>query len=200
MWICHGVDSNQNPNPQPILIIAPVCELVDARGCSIALLASAPPRHFHLACSPHVPRKIPQHARTTRRRAAAPTRPHGHLLPAIQGGPRSSYDPPGRAARPRRARDVGAALLGRRPAAKLGARRGRSRRRGGDVRVAVQPGAARARVRGAVRGARVGVPRLPLRLPHPVRPPISSLLPSFVSDENRENLRLGSRRFLVRSL
>ena len=66
---------------------------------------------------------------------------------------------------------VGAALLGRRAAAERG------RRRGGDVRVAVQPGAARAGVRGAVRGARVGVPRLPLRLPHPVRPPARSLSP-----------------------
>lgn len=101
---------------------------------------------------------------------------------------------------------MGAALLGRRPAAKLGARRGRSprRRRGGDVRVAVQPGAARAGVRGAVRGARVGVPRLPLRLPHPVRPSVSSLLRFFhplpATNENRGDMRLGSTRFLVRSL
>jgi hypothetical protein len=35
--------------------------------------------------------------------------------------------------------------------------------------VAVEPGAARADVREALRGARVGVPRLPLRLPHRVR-------------------------------
>lgn len=61
-------------------------------------------------------------------------------------------------------RDVGAAVLGRRPAAERRRRRG-----GGDVRVAVEPGAAGAGVRGAVRGARVGVPRLPLRVPHPVR-------------------------------
>lgn len=60
---------------------------------------------------------------------------------------------------------MGAAVLGRRPAAE----RRRRRRGGGDVRVAVEPGAAGAGVRGAVRGARVGVPRLPLRVPHPVR-------------------------------
>ena len=131
------------------------------------------------------PTKIPQHARTTRprprRRAAAGRTSTAIFSPQFKAAPKL-LRPPGRAARPRRARDVGAALLGRRPAAKLGARRGRRRRRrrrrGGDVRVAVQPGAARAGVRGAVRGARVGVPRLPLRLPHAVRPSISSRLPS----------------------
>lgn len=66
---------------------------------------------------------------------------------------------------------MGAAVLGRRPAAERRRRRG-----GGDVRVAVEPGAAGAGVRGAVRGARVGVPRLPLRVPHPVRLSLSSSL------------------------
>jgi hypothetical protein len=57
---------------------------------------------------------------------------------------------------------VGAVLLGRCAAAKRGLWRGKRRRRRGDVRVAVEPGAARAGVRRPVRRARVGVPRLPL--------------------------------------
>ena len=104
------------------------------------------------------------------------------LLPRIQGGAEAVQDLAGGAARQGRARDVvGAALLGRRAAAERGRRRSRRRRRrGGDVRVAVQPGAARAGVRGDVRRARVGVPRLPLRLPHPVRRPPARSLPSIL--------------------
>lgn len=69
---------------------------------------------------------------------------------------------------------MGAALLGRAAAERRRRGCGGRRRRGGDVRVAVESGAARAGVRGPVRGPWVGVPRLPLRLHHPVRAPLST--------------------------
>lgn len=146
---------------------SPACELMDAPYHSLLL----PTTHASASTA------FTRHTSPERHPSSAAPR---RRTPGCGSPPRleRKFLEPSRRAR-RRAQDVGAVLLGRRAAAERGRRRGRrGRRRGGHVRVAVEPGAARARVRRPVRVARVGVPRLPLRVPHPVRrsPPLPSAL------------------------
>jgi hypothetical protein len=74
-------------------------------------------------------------------------------------------------------------------AAKRGRWRGRHERHSGDVRMAFESGASRTGVRRPVRHARVGVPRLPLRIFHHVRQSPSSPPPHPLPAMNHVKVR-----------